>query len=1195
MNLSVQEQVEHFINNEKQFHLGALPTEQSNPKTKNLSQTFQQSTPKGVQLLQSVDRDVVTMLDSVLNSQEFDTMVSTCIEALQNNRKLIFSGCGATGRLSILLESMWRKFFIELKQQQAEHSEVLDVLENQVFSIMTGGDYALIRSVESFEDYSEFGKQQARELNIGKGDVLIGITEGGETSSVLGTIIEAKDSGAATFILFNNPADILCEHVERSKAVIMDPDVTVLDLYCGPMALAGSTRMQATTSEMLVAGIAMEQVLIAVLKEKNITIPDSHLAIQDYTHDFKKLLDELEKAESVKVMADCIEFEEDIYNENGLITYYADKYLLDIFTDTTERAPTFMLPPFRKHDDLTAQSSWAFVKNPCYSTHDAWLNILGRKTRCLDWTTSLYQTMRAPETIASDPPQLNQTELFKFLVGNEDDPSRFTTETNAAVAVYTANECNAEYFEKFTSAFTAASKNFQQQKSIQIGGSAAENADYHIPCTIKNTPLDIWEHIAVKLVLNTVSTGTMAIMGRVEGNWMAWVESSNKKLIDRSTRLISEIGNVSYKEACTALFQAIDDINKQDWSNKERPSPVQYALRKVKGKNIYFTYRSFLKELDTVKKFHEIGINTVCLFPANTDNSLGTPYCEYESKWVWHDTYYFDPVDQEFDDVLNVNPDAEFLVMIDLNTPLWWTRQHGGYDSMMHLGHVIHQEKWRHDTANYMEAFINYTDKKYGNKIKAYILACGGTDEWQDRTHGEEGHIREKAFRNWSKSKNLPDPSRIPEYSERNHCSHDMLRDPESDKRSLNYWKFCSESTVDSIQFFAERARATMPARTELGVFYGYIIELGQQRLVSEGYLDYERLCETPGLDFIIGPGTYQDRDMGGGSGFMVPRETIRAKGLQYLHECDQRTHSCNLKLSKHIDLGATTGCWSRWADEQATIAGLRREMALCLIEKTSLWWFDMWGGWYQGENVLGTLKQMKEIWDNYINMPIEETAEVLMVVDPESTYYLNENDERIDHFNRETRNKLNRLGAPFRICSFNDLPNLPNLNRYKFIIFTSTFNIDQKQETILKEHVLRDNRTVLWLYAPGIIHNNTYNEEQVGKISGIKYGSEGLNKQDMDNWISAYIHNPMELSVEDLQELAKSAGVHIYTDHQVPIFANNKFLAIHTAEPLEATIKLPKQYKRVKNLFTNQDEANETDSFTISLEGPDTALFELV
>ena len=39
----------------------------------------------------------------------------------------------------------------------------------------------------------------------------------------------------------------------------------------------------------------------------------------------------------------------------------------------------------------------------------------------------------------------------------------------------------------------------------------------------------------------------------------------------------------------------------------------------------YFAYRSFWPELETMKKFREAGVNTICFFAANTVNSLGEP------------------------------------------------------------------------------------------------------------------------------------------------------------------------------------------------------------------------------------------------------------------------------------------------------------------------------------------------------------------------------------------------------------------------------------------------------------------------------------------------------------------------------------------------------------------------------------------
>ena len=64
------------------------------------------------------------------------------------------------------------------------------------------------------------------------------------------------------FVAYNNPTAILWERIARSRAVIDDPGCTKLDLFTGPMALSGSTRMQATTIAMLVIGQAMAEALL---------------------------------------------------------------------------------------------------------------------------------------------------------------------------------------------------------------------------------------------------------------------------------------------------------------------------------------------------------------------------------------------------------------------------------------------------------------------------------------------------------------------------------------------------------------------------------------------------------------------------------------------------------------------------------------------------------------------------------------------------------------------------------------------------------------------------------------------------------------------------------------------------------------------------------------------------------------------
>ena len=563
---SAKAKARDFIENEKQFHLGFLPTEQSNPITATLEEDFKRSTLAGVQCLQRGDRQIPITMRHVFASPEFRALVNAMVETLSTPPltnsstpklpRIIFSGCGATGRLSILLESMWRDFF---HRRAAELTPEELKLADRSASIMTGGDFALIKSVESFEDSMLGGERQAAALDVGEGDTFVAITEGGETSSVLGTLRYAAAHGARCFLVFNNPANLLRARLDRCREAIDNPKVTVLDIYCGSMALAGSTRMQATTSEQLLCSSALEAALCRVLPRfANETAPD-------YTVAFEKLLSTLESPDSRKTIAEAIDFEKALYERKGRVTYFADDCMLDLFTDTTERSPTFMLPPFRSTEERNLAQSWAFVKNPLYSTPDCWDALFHRSVRCLEWTAADYAAPGMPPVKNGVPPPIGSNSLMKYPIGCEDTPERYEGCESAAVVVRAGRPDAA-----FEAAARAQAAKFGEVRLFAIAPSDP-------------SPLEIWKHLAMKLTFNTLSTGTMAASGRVAGNWMSWVSISNKKLIDRGIRLLVELGGVSYEEAAERLFAADEWISSKDWTGKEIPCAVQVALECIRN------------------------------------------------------------------------------------------------------------------------------------------------------------------------------------------------------------------------------------------------------------------------------------------------------------------------------------------------------------------------------------------------------------------------------------------------------------------------------------------------------------------------------------------------------------------------------------------------------------------------------------
>jgi hypothetical protein len=607
--------------------------------------------------------------------------------------------------------------------------------------------------------------------------------------------------------------------------------------------------------------------------------------------------------------------------------------------------------------------------------------------------------------------------------------------------------------------------------------------------------------------------------------------------------------------------------------------------------NQYFAYRSFWPELETVARFRDAGVDAICIFASNTENSLGQPYGNYPMIWRWFERYDFSGFDQQIGDLVGVNPAAEFLVMVDLNSPVWLARQlslmHENADSFTQLSQALCLPEWRKHVTDYLHAFLDYCEATYPERIKAYILACGHTDEWLDHTGGAAGKAKTRAFHEWQNKKQLPDQS-VPDAIRLNSTDFDdLLHDPQEKADVMAYWRFTNEVVADSIVEFANLARQRIRPEVEIGVFYGYVMSrIGP---VTSGHAEYERVLASPDIDFLISPGTYFDREIGGGSGFQTVAGSERLAGKRHMHECDQRTHTHNRDLSEFVRLEVPY-----WPDLQSDIAGIKREFALSLIEQNSLWWFDMWGGFYQKQEHLDTIAHCKALWDRFAAETHESIAEVAMIVDPDSLYYMDQVTPRQGEFNRHVRKQLNRLGAPCDFFAFNDLSRLKDLDRYKMLVFATPFEITAEKAKLLHELVLKNARAIVWLYAPGISDGNDLDVSRVKKWAGVKYGATGLKISDMGDWTAVYLHRPADLTPAMLKQIAAQCGVHLYCEAEQPVFANDQFLAVHSADGGSQKITLPCKAKKITELFSGAVAAENAEAFSWNLASPDTVLFKV-
>lgn len=603
MTQSSQQRSKDFLAIADQFKLGGLVTELSHPVTADLSKVAETSTSGALRLLFEVDRDVVEKYREWSETDSPRRIADTLRDALLDGGRVFFTGCGSTGRLSIQLASIWRDFW---QKQRANGLADTKQWENRAHSVMAGGDFALIKSVEGFEDFASFGAKQIGDMGVSEVDVVFAITEGGETSFVIGTAWKALECGARVYFIYNNLDDILREHVERSREILDEPRIEKINLTTGPMAITGSTRMQATSIQLCVMLTILEMVLQNIVGAKhsqsglrsssNLAANASPLQSNDIPRKFLAALEEMHATLLSKPLCDdlarLVEIEESVYRGNGKNNYYADVIAIDVLTDTTERSPTYCTPPFRKFDDTSASESWAYLYVPYNTTEEAWNWILKKEPQCIEWSKDEVRALVPMDKVERQydiVTRIGRKELMRFKIGMDGIQYRPLGPGDSAIGILTKLELDSLTSpDGFIRMQLDAAKSNGASTAVILFGVNSPSVDTILPDVSVIVPvpettflLDCVTRVGAKMLLNALSTCTMVLLGRVMGNYMIYVVPSNLKLIDRSTRYISKLTGLSYEEANALLFDVLEYVEPRMKSDQQYPPIVGLSVIRV--------------------------------------------------------------------------------------------------------------------------------------------------------------------------------------------------------------------------------------------------------------------------------------------------------------------------------------------------------------------------------------------------------------------------------------------------------------------------------------------------------------------------------------------------------------------------------------------------------------------------------------
>ena len=325
----------------------------------------------------------------------------------------------------------------------------------------------------------------------------------------------------------------------------------------------------------------------------------------------------------------------------------------------------------------------------------------------------------------------------------------------------------------------------------------------------------------------------------------------------------------------------------------------------------FAAYRSFLPELEETARFAEMGIPLRTVFIANTISANGRPYCQYPMVWKQFREYDLSAVDRQLDDIIKASPKAEFMVFLDLNTPVWMTRRLY-HDSFNEITHVLSIEKYRVEARDYLEKVVGHIEKVYGDRVKGYCILCGHTSEWFERNL-RQSHVKNLAWRRWCAERGLRHgPDTPSESALAKGAFEGTMYDPATEREKIDFWKFHSWIIADGVLDFSRVVKRVSGGKP-VGADYGYYMICGNTPC-GHGELDYERVVASPDFDLLLSPATYTGRGPGGGVGSMVVPGTARRHGKRFYISIDFWPHSLKNEYGANYfrTIGDTLACNTR-------------------------------------------------------------------------------------------------------------------------------------------------------------------------------------------------------------------------------------------------------------------------------------------
>jgi hypothetical protein len=498
----------------------------------------------------------------------------------------------------------------------------------------------------------------------------------------------------------------------------------------------------------------------------------------------------------------------------------------------------------------------------------------------------------------------------------------------------------------------------------------------------------------------------------------------------------------------------------------------------------------------------------------NPDGTLNIPMVRYELINI-------------LEGILVINPKACFQVRLDLHAPRWWLSKYPGERVEYARGPVdfnvsndiirapnasLASEQWKKDASQILKQFLDYLNTTdVGQRVYSFMLGGGCGSEWHYFGYKEEpdtGEAMTVRFRNWLSDKYGTDralqeawnnpkatiaAATVPDMEERRYNTG-VFRDPQKERRIIDYFH-CHQETVEGvINYFTRFLKENWPRKVLVGLFNGYLFY--DNDFNANGHLYFDRLLDSPYIDFFAGPYNYsrQARNLGGTSQQRTLVESVNLHGKLFMTEQDRILHPITQSRPSETVL----------KNDDESIATLRTNFAQLVSRASGYWFMEFSGfpgppyGWhlplkevtgnFNTPAIMAEIKRQQTFCAEMIHRDYESAADVAFFYDFNTYYYMAEGGNlqtrEIEHAsNNGTVSDAYRSGASFDTYLFSDLQRI-DLAKYKAVVFATTYCMSDAEMDFINREVKKDGRTVIFSYAPAYTDGDRLDIHRIGKIT---------------------------------------------------------------------------------------------------------------